>query len=145
MCVEQRERKRQTDRERRQGREPEGGWGRRGRRKATCCETSKSKLSPTLFDLSPPHKPHHHIIVPVCHMSTWISEENEIRKNSTSLRTEFGFWRYISSFYSFTWLHLFLPLSVALSFALFSLSHHPFNSLLEMVVKRRCLKMISVK
>ena len=33
----------------------DGGGG--GRWRATCCETSKSKLSPTLFDLSPPTNP----------------------------------------------------------------------------------------
>jgi len=48
MCSMMRESMKKTDTE------PQGGWGRGGRCRATYCETSKSMLSHTLFDLLPP-------------------------------------------------------------------------------------------
>lgn len=148
---------RQTDRGRGRDGEPEGGWGRRGRWRATCCETSKSNLSPTLFDLSPSTKPiiillsqcvvclKHFLVKKKKKKCFWGKRNDTKDLGEDSKRTEFGIWICVSSLYRFTFLYLFLPLGLAFSFAPFSLPQSPSIYLLMMVAKRRCLKMIRVK
>lgn len=111
------ERVRRLDREWGRDREPEGGWGGRRRWSATCCETSKSKLSPTLYDLSPPTNP----IILLLFQSVMFLDQFwskiklyqgwrlDLREDGK--RTGVRLWRCASCFYGFTFLYLSLSLS----------------------------------